>query len=69
MKRTLNIQGMSCQHCVGRVKALLDADAAVSGAKVSLEQGQAEFECDDDAVVARLAKEITDLGYPASEAT
>lgn len=62
MIRTLTIQGMSCQHCVNRVKKTIEALPGVTGAEVTI--GSAAVSCDpalltDDA----LKTALQDAGY------
>lgn len=66
MKQTINVQNMSCQHCVGRVKKYLEANDALSDIQVDLEKNQASFDSGQDLDLATIVKGITDLGYPAS---
>lgn len=61
----LQIDGMSCQHCVMRVKKALDSlkgvissDVAVGLAKVSFDEGVVQKEA--------IEKAITDAGYEIS---
>ena len=62
MKRTIDIEGMMCQHCVAHVKKSLDNLEGVS-ADVNLEKNQAvvtlEKEVSDDV----LKQAIVDAGY------
>ncbi len=44
----INIEGMSCQHCVGRVKQALEALDGVQG--VEVEVGSANVSFDNSAV-------------------
>ena len=41
---TLKIEGMSCQHCVARVKKAIDALAGVSGSDVSVGSAAVTFD-------------------------
>lgn len=40
---SINIKGMSCQHCVGSVENALAAVAGVSQIEVSLKKGQVRY--------------------------
>ncbi|RJS93028.1 heavy-metal-associated domain-containing protein [Salinisphaera sp. Q1T1-3] len=63
----LNIQGMSCQHCVAAVReALTDVDGVTQVINVDLSSGVAEIEGNPEpaAVVAAVEAE----GYTASVA-
>jgi copper chaperone CopZ len=43
MKIIATIEGMSCQHCLAHVQKALVELPGVSGVKVDLKKGQAEF--------------------------
>lgn len=60
---TMNIQGMTCGHCVMHVKQALLAVAGVEGVEVDLAGGRAEVEgnADPQALVAAVEAE----GYSA----
>ena len=62
MKTVLQIQGMSCAHCVQHVKEALEAVAGVNSANVSLEGKSAEVE-HDNASLATLKAAVTEAGY------
>ena len=61
----LNVEGMSCQHCV---KAVTDALSAVPGVvrvvEVSLEKGEAVV--DGTASASELVQSVKSAGYQAS---
>lgn len=64
----LNIDGMSCEHCVARVQKALEAAEGVTNVTVTLEPGRATIEgaaLDPEAVVAI----VEDCGYEARPAT
>ena len=67
MKKTLKVEGMSCMHCVNRVKNALEGVEGVTSADVNLEQGQAVVEgteFSDEALkqaVAEAGYEVTDI--------
>ncbi|HNZ40246.1 MAG TPA: cation transporter [Candidatus Latescibacteria bacterium] len=61
---TMNIEGMTCQHCVKAVTSVLSKVAGVERATVSLEKKQATLEVDEatfDLEAAR--KAVIDEGY------
>ena len=64
-KVTLKVEGMTCGHCVGRVKKALDATPGVTEAKVDLDSGTAEIRFGAETDGGRLAAIVTDAGYPA----
>jgi len=67
-KITLNVSGMSCEHCV---KAANNALAAVPGVKdiaVSLKDGKASFSYDPaKATLDAIKAAITEEGYEVRE--
>lgn len=65
---TLQVEGMSCGHCVGRVQKALDATPGVIEATVDLESGTASVRFGGETDAATLARAVTDSGYPAKAA-
>lgn len=64
---TLNIQGMTCSHCVMRVQKALAELPGVRKAVVTLEPGRAKVDYDDCASTAdALAAAVVKAGYGAS---
>ena len=65
MKKTFEIEGMSCGHCVMAVKKEL---SKLSGVKVeSVEVGKARVEIDEATVTRdQLAKAVEEAGYRIS---
>ena len=63
-KISLNVQGMSCQGCVGSVTRVLKATPGVEAVHVQLSPGRAEVSYDPArAGVADLKRAIEDAGY------
>ena len=60
----LNVEGMSCGHCAGRVsKAIADVDPS---AKVEVDLGGKLVRVTSSAAPDELAQAVTEAGYPAS---
>jgi len=60
----LDITGMSCDHCVARVRKAVDSMPGVHASEVSI--GQATVSFDPSAVSAEdIAASVTRAGYPA----
>ncbi len=60
----LNVEGMSCQHCVKSVTQAVGALAGVAGVKVDLATKKVTVNYDADQVRLEAIKEaITDQGY------
>lgn len=63
-KVTLNVEGMSCQHCVKAVTQAVTALDGVSGVDVSLEEKTAAVDYDADRVSLESIKEAIEAeGY------
>lgn len=63
---TLDIDGMSCASCVGRVEKALQATAGVASASVNLITKRASITLSDASVTPQmLADVVTQSGYPA----
>ncbi|RDW18256.1 copper-binding protein [Oceanobacillus arenosus] len=64
MEKTLNVQGMSCNHCKMSVEGALQKLAGVSAAEVNLEAGSVAVTFDDSKVNVDTMKEvIEEQGY------
>jgi copper chaperone len=63
-KVTLNVEGMSCGHCVKSVEGSVGALNGVSTVKVDLENKKVDVEFNQDEVTLDIIKEtIDDQGY------
>jgi copper chaperone len=68
-RRKLKVGGMTCGHCVMRVKKALEEVEGVKKAEVNLEKGEAEVSFKGQPVdTTKLVKAVTDAGYRAEEA-
>ena len=65
MITTLNIEGMSCEHCAAHVKEALEAIAGVSSAQVNLQEKNAQVEHDDSVSSESLKAALNEAGYSA----
>lgn len=63
---SLQIKGMSCQHCVGAVKKALEAFPQVAEVKVDLEAGVATF-INNGVERAQLRAAISKIGFDPGE--
>lgn len=61
MSITLDVDGMSCQHCVANVKKAVEAVSGVSAVDIDLEAGKVTVEGDADATAVKAA--IAGAGY------
>ena len=63
-KVTLNVQGMSCGHCVKSIEGSVGELSGVSNVKVYLEKGTVDVEYHSNEVTLEKIKEtIDDQGY------
>ncbi len=67
MQIVLNIKGMMCPHCSGRVKTALEALDGVESALVSHENGTASVTHTDAVTRELLVKAVTEAGYTVVE--
>lgn len=67
MRKSLSVQGMTCEHCVRRVKKIIEKNSTVSDVSVSLERKEATFSCDESADIAGIVNAINDFGFTAAE--
>ncbi len=64
---TLDVKGMTCPTCPVTVKVALKKQPGVADVKVDLQHQTARVTFDPGKVsVDRLAKAVTDVGYPAT---
>ncbi|WP_455040335.1 heavy metal translocating P-type ATPase [Lancefieldella rimae] len=66
MEKKLNVEGMSCQHCVAHVTQALEAVEGVSRVEVSLENASAIVELDGAVSDEALIAAVKNAGYEAS---
>ena len=68
MKKTLEIKGMTCEHCVKRVNKIIGGFDGVSDVSVDLQKMEATFECNPNQIdIGSIVKAINDFGYSALE--
>jgi copper chaperone CopZ len=63
MKKTLGIEGMSCEHCVAHVKEALEGVPGVKKVKVSLKDKNAIIELGEEICDDILKSAVTEAGY------
>ena len=64
----VDIEGMSCASCVGRVTKALSALEGVDDVSINLASESAQMRLDDASRASDVAKVLSDLGYPARTA-
>lgn len=67
MKKVINVEGMSCEHCVAAVTNALEAVDGVKSAKVSLKKKSATVKLDSDVSNDILKKAVDDAGFCATD--
>lgn len=67
MKKNIMIEGMSCMHCVGRVKNALEEMEGVKEVTVDLEGKSATINLEKDIEDDILKEKIEDAGYDVVE--
>ena len=65
MEKILNVEGMSCNHCVATVKKALENVNGVKEADVILEEKRAEVKLDKEVSDEILVDAVKDAGYSA----
>ena len=63
MKMTLEVEGMMCEHCEGRVQKALESMNQVEQAKVSHKKGTAVVKLNEEVAEDALKKAVEDQGY------
>ena len=63
MKTTIQIEGMSCGHCVQHVKKALESISGVKSADVSLKDKSAVVEHGEEASFAALKAAVEEAGF------
>lgn len=63
MEKTLQVEGMMCQHCVAHVKKALEGVEGVEEAVVDLDAGTATAKLAHDVADEALVAAVTDAGY------
>ena len=63
MKKTLNVEGMSCGHCAMKVQEALESIDGVGGAKVNHKKGVAKITSDREIPFEVLKAAVDETGY------
>ncbi|MDT2815354.1 copper chaperone CopZ [Vagococcus carniphilus] len=67
MKQTIKINGMSCEHCVGKVEKAVSELDGVDKIKVKLKNAEAKIKFDETKIpLEKILETVTELGYEAS---
>jgi len=63
MKKKIKINGMSCEHCVKRVKNAMEGIEGVNNVQIDLSAGEALFDATDDVKDGDIKYAVEDAGY------
>ena len=63
MTKTLQVEGMSCEHCAGKVKVALEEIEGVTRVDVAVEAGTAEVELSGEVDQDRFSAAVGKAGY------
>lgn len=63
--KTVEVKGMSCQHCVASVEKALSGIEGVTDVKVSLEDASATYEESEPVDEAKIKEIINKIGFEA----
>ena len=63
MKKTIIIEGMSCEHCEMHTKEELEKIDGVISAEADSDQGQAVVEMEKEVAEAKLKAAVEEAGY------
>ncbi|MHC1721451.1 MAG: heavy-metal-associated domain-containing protein [Clostridiaceae bacterium] len=63
MKKKIKINGMSCEHCIKRVKNAMEEIEGVSNVQIDLSSGVALFDATDDVKDGDIKYAVEDAGY------
>ncbi|MCO6523909.1 MAG: heavy metal translocating P-type ATPase [Candidatus Schmidhempelia sp.] len=66
MKKQINIEGMTCQHCCERVKKALNSIPGVIEVVIDLSAKSATVNINEDVTMEALTTAITEVGYEVS---
>ena len=67
MKKKIYIEGMTCEHCLNRVKNALSEMDNVKEVQVNLAEGFALIESDREIVNSALTDTIDEAGYDVTK--
>ncbi len=62
----LNVEGMSCMHCVGRVEKYLKSVEGLTDISVDLNNKEAHFNATENVSIEKICNDLTEDGYPTT---
>lgn len=69
MKKSIKIEGMSCNHCKQRVENTLLEMPGIEKAKVNLAKKEAVITCAENVSDAEIKSKVEELGFSVTEIT
>ncbi|MDR2095020.1 MAG: cation transporter [Treponema sp.] len=63
MKTVLNVEGMSCEHCVKHITEALEGIAGVKSATVNLKHKKAEVNHGGEVTLDAMKAAVSEAGY------
>ena len=63
MQESITVKGMSCQHCVKAVRAILNEFAGVSEISIDLTSGNVTYETEVEVDRQQLGPKLDEAGY------
>lgn len=67
MKYVFMIKNMNCQHCVGRIKNVLEKTKGITKFNIDLTKKTINFDSNEDFSLDELKKLLDEAHYPISE--
>lgn len=67
MKKTIHIEGMSCQHCVKRVEKALNDITSIQNVKVKLKSNCADIKLNAELNNELIISAIEEVGYKVTK--
>lgn len=63
IKKTIQVDGMSCEHCAARVKDALEAIEQIKSATVNLKKKEVKIKMNEEVSQDVIVKAVADAGY------
>ncbi len=63
MEFTIKVSGMSCEHCVGRVKKAILEVNGVEGCEIDLKTGTVKVETSAEGLEGKVKEAVKEAGY------
>lgn len=67
IKKTIHVEGMSCNHCVNHVKSALESVNGISNVKVDLDSKTAVVKCSSEVNDSDIKSVVKEAGYEVTD--